>query len=453
MASLESGGISRPREGTIATEDSARPRGRVFALYAGLAVASAAIVAVLFSGSGTRGAVRSIAADAHPFARFFLAVAVVVGTCKLAGALVRRLGQPPVIGEIAAGILLGPSVFGAVWPAGRSWLVPDQVLGQLNVLAQLGVVLFVFLTGLELDPKRLRGRGQLAAAVGQVSIVAPFLLGVLLAVAGYRHLAPAGVGYLPFALFLGVSMSVTALPVLARILLDLDLYRSRIGVLVMTCALVADVAAWILLGLVIAVASAASLSGVLVTIAGTAVFAGLLLALRPLLVRRIEAVRPERTWMAAQLILVGVLVSATITEWIGVRALFGAFLFGLVLPADNAVAQRVHGIVGNLTTALLLPLFFAYSGLRTNLTLLGANAGLWLWCVLIVVVAVVGKFGGSALAARAVGAGWREACRIGALMNCRGLTELVVLNVGLDLGVLSPALFAMFVLMALISTA
>jgi len=394
-----------------------------------------------------------MAAEAHPFAQFFLAVAVVVGACKLTGALVRRLGQPAVIGEISAGILLGPSVLGALWPAGRQWLVADGVFGQLNVLAQLGVVLFVFLTGLELDMRRLAGRGRLAVAVSHAGIVVPFVLGVLLAVLTYHRFAPPGVGYLPFALFLGVSMSVTALPVLARILLDLGMYQSRIGVLVMTCALAGDVTAWILLALVTTVANAASLTGVLITVVCTIVFAGLLLVLRPLLVRRVETVRPERARAVAQLLLVGVLLSATITEWIGVRAIFGAFLFGLVLPGDSPVAQRIHGIAGNLTTTLLLPLFFAYSGLRTDLTLLGSNAGLWLWCLLILFVSVLGKFGGSACTARAFGTSWRESCQIGALMNCRGLTELVVLNVGLDLGVLSHELFAMLVLMALLSTA
>ncbi|MGH3756936.1 cation:proton antiporter [Actinophytocola sp.] len=438
---------------------SARPKpARVAATYLGLVVlpAAAAVVALLAADIGSEGPPPG-GADrgsivGHPLARLFLAIAVVVGACKLAGVLARRIGQPPVIGEIAAGILLGPSVLGALWPQGREWLLPDQVLPQLHVLAQLGVVLFVFLTGLELDLGKLKGRGQLAVVVSHVSIVAPFLLGVLLAVPAYERFAPDGVGYLPFALFLGVSMSITALPVLARILVDLGMYRSRIGTLVMTCALAGDVTAWILLALVVAVVGVSSMAGVLTTVGLTAAFAGLLFALRPWLTRVLGTAQAQRARLVVQLVLVGVLVCATATEWMGVHAIFGAFLFGLVLPGDSAVGQRLHGTIDNLTTTLLLPLFFAYSGLRTELTLLG-DAGMWGWCGLILVLAVAGKLGGSAVAARAMGTNWNQSLQIGALMNCRGLTELVVLNIGLDLGVLTPDLFAIMVLMALITTA
>lgn len=410
-----------------------------------------AVVVLVNAGIGNGGGIRTTVVDAHPFARLFLAIAVVVGVCKLAGAAVRHLGQPPVIGEIAAGILLGPSVLGAVWPSGQAWVFPSQVMPQLQVLAQVGVVLFVFLTGLELNAALLRGRGQLAVLVSHVSIAAPFLLGVLLAIVAYQRFAPPGVGYLPFALFLGVSMSVTALPVLARILLDLGMYHSRIGALVMTCALVADVTAWTLLAVVIAAVGASTMVGVFTTIVLTATFVGGMFAVRPLLARCLSSRRTSQP-VAAQVVLIGALLSATITEWVGVHAIFGAFVFGLVLPADNPVTNRVRAMVGSLTATLFLPLFFAYSGLRTQLVLLGADAAQWLWCVIIFVVSVLGKLGGSALAARAAGADWHQSWQIGALMNCRGLTELVVLNIGLDLGVLSPALFAILVLMALLST-
>lgn len=432
--------------------------GRTVAIYMGLVVvpAGAAVVALLAADVGS-GEVRPGDGDTssvlgHPLARLFLAIAAVVGTCKLAGVLMRRVGQPPVIGEIAAGIVLGPSVLGALWPAGREFLLPDQVLPELNVLAQLGVVLFVFLTGLELDVGKLKGRGPLALVVSHVSIAAPFLLGVLLAVAAYDRFAPDGVGFLPFALFLGVSMSITALPVLARILVDLGIYRSRIGTLVMTCALAGDVTAWILLALVVAVIGVSTMTGVVLTAVLTAVFAGLLFALRPWLSRVLETAGAHRARIVVQSVIVGVLVCATATEWMGVHAIFGAFLFGLILPGDSVVGERLHSTIGSLTTTLLLPLFFAYSGLRTELALLG-DVGMWAWCGLILLLAVAGKLGGSAVAARAMGADWNQALQIGALMNCRGLTELVVLNIGLDLGVLSPDLFAILVLMALLTTA
>ncbi|MBO4206020.1 cation/H(+) antiporter [Micromonospora echinofusca] len=429
---------------------------RVIAVYAALVVVPV-LGAVALLSADIGGGHLAVVADAghathHPLARLLLAVVTVVGACKVAGALVRRIGQPPVIGEIAAGILLGPSVLGAVWPQAQRALVPAEVLPQLNVLAQLGVVLFVFLTGLELNLAALRGRGPLTLVVSHVSIATPFLLGVLLAAAAYDRFAPDGVGYLPFALFLGVSLSVTALPVLARILVDLGMYRTRIGTLVMTCALAGDVTAWILLAMVVAVVGVSSMVGVAVTAALTAVFGAVLFAARPGLTRLLTTTDPRRIRVAVQVVLVGVLLCATVTERIGVHAIFGAFLFGLVLPGDSAVGRRLHDTVGSLTSMLLLPLFFAYSGLRTELVLLG-EGGMWLWCGLVLALAVAGKLGGAALAARAMDIDWRQSWQIGALMNCRGLTELVLLNIGLDLGVIGADLFAILTLMAMLTTA
>lgn len=325
---------------------------------------------------------------------------------------------------------------------------------QLNVLAQLGVVLFVFLTGLELNTSLLRGRGQLAVVVSHGSIVMPFLLGVLLAVVAYAKFAPQGVGHLAFALFLGVSLSITALPVLIRILQDLGMFHSEVGVVALTCALVDDVTAWTLLALVVALVTASSMTGVLLTVVLTAIFVAFLFwVVRPALIWVVNRTGMTKLRVAAPLALVAVLLCAMATEWIGVHAIFGAFLFGLNFPRGNVVEEWLHERAGGLTTALMLPLFFAYSGLRTDIGLLAADTTLWLWCGAILTVAVAGKLGGSALAARAVGESWNRSLQVGALMNCRGLTELVVLNVGLDLGVLSPTLFTMLVIMALISTA
>lgn len=431
---------------------------RATGVYLALVVVPVMIIVVLLSGAdGGGGTATASAAGSvadHPFARLLLAVAIVVAACKAVGWLAVRLGQPAVIGEIIAGIVLGPSVFGAVWPGGAEAILPDSVMPQLNVLAQLGVILFVFLTGLELNATLLRGRGHLAVVVSHVSIAVPFLLGVFLAVLAYARFAPAGAGLLAFALFVGVSMSVTALPVLARILQDLGMFRSEVGVVALTCALVADVTAWTLLALVVALATASSLTGVLVTVALTAVFVALLLVtVRPLLVRLTNRLNPARQRAAAPLALVAVLLCAMATDWIGVHAMIGAFLFGMIFPRDNAITDWMHDKIGGLTTALMLPLFFAYSGLRTEIGLLGTDPELWLWCGFILVVAVVGKLVGSAVAAKAVGETWNRSLQVGTLMNCRGLTELVVLNIGLDLGVLSTTLFTMLVLMALVSTA
>jgi Kef-type K+ transport system membrane component KefB len=430
-------------------------RGRAVAVYGLLVVAPVLLAVGLLVGGGDEGdpASATDAVTGHPLAHLLLAIAVVVAACKLAGALLRRIGQPPVIGEIAAGILLGPSALGAVWPDGSAALFPPSVLPELNALAQVGVVLFVFLTGLELNTRLLRGKGHLAVVVSHVSIAVPFLLGVALAIIAYARFAPEGIGYLPFALFLGVSLSVTALPVLVRILQDVGLFRTEVGVVALTCAVVDDVTAWTLLAIVVALVTASSLTGVVVTLVLAAVFiAFLLLVARPLLDRLARRTPADKLRRLAPLALVGVLLCAMSTEWIGVHAMFGAFMFGLIFPRDNAAESWLRQSTGGLTAAVLLPLFFAYSGLRTDIGLL-SDGGTWLWCGAIMVVAVFGKLGGAAIAARSVGETWNRSLQIGTLMNCRGLTELVVLNVGLQLGVLSPTLFTMLVLMALVSTA
>ncbi|HEX6358906.1 cation:proton antiporter [Actinophytocola sp.] len=438
------------------TERTQRKALRVAGIYGLLVVVPVLVSIALLTGSDVDGS-RTAQAEAvagHPLAQLLLAIAVVVAACKAAGWLMRRIGQPAVIGEIAAGIVLGPSVLGAAWPEGAAAIIPPAILPQLNVLAQVGVVLFVFLTGLELNTKLLRGRGHLAVVVSHVSIAVPFVLGVLLAAVAYAKFAPQGVGSLAFALFLGVSMSITALPVLVRILKDTGMFRTEVGVVALTCAVVDDVTAWCLLALVVALVTASSLTGVLLTIALAAAFVAVLfVVLRPLMARIINRTNDVTLRRMAPLALVGVLLCAMATEWIGVHAMFGAFIFGLVFPRGNAVERWLHDNTGGLTTALLLPLFFAFSGLRTNIGLLAADASLWLWCGAILVVAVIGKLGSAAVAARSVGEGWNRSLQIGTLMNCRGLTELVVLNVGLDLGVLSPTMFTMLVIMALISTA
>ncbi|MEV7097687.1 cation:proton antiporter [Amycolatopsis sp. NPDC051045] len=428
---------------------------RALAVYGLLVVIPvlASIVLLTREDTGTGVATKSSAAPGHPVAQLLLAIAVVIAACKAAGWVMRRIGQPPVVGEIAAGIVLGPSVLGAVWPAGASALLPAVIMPQLNVLAQVGIVLFVFLTGLELNTRLMRGRGHLALVVSHVSIAVPFVLGVLLAVFAYAKFAPQGVGSLAFALFIGVSMSITALPVLVRILQDTGMFHSRIGVVALTCAVVDDVTAWSLLALVVALVTASSLLGVLLTLGLAVAFAGLLyFVVRPLLAKFFTRTAEPVLRRLAPLALVGVLLCAMATEWIGVHAMFGAFMFGLVFPRGNVVEKWLHQNASGLTTALMLPLFFAYSGLRTNIGLLG-DPTLWLWCAAILVVAVTGKLVSATVAARSVGESFCRALQIGVLMNCRGLTELIVLNVGLDLGVLSPEMFTMLVLMALISTA
>jgi Kef-type K+ transport system membrane component KefB len=388
----------------------------------------------------------------EPFARLLLAMAVILASCALVGALLRRVGQPAVLGEILVGILLGPSVLGALSPEAVDWLFPAQIMPIIGALAQLGAILFVFVAGMEVDTRLIRTRSTVAVVVSHVSIAVPFLIGVVLATTMHGAFAPAGIGYVPFALFLGVSMSVTALPVMARILMDLNLIRSDVGAIALTCALVDDVTAWSLLALVVAFATSSSEAAFVVTVAMALVFALVLVGVvRPLLQRLASTRFSQMREVFLSAVLCLLLLSALATERIGVHAIFGAFLLGMVCPRQTEPFEWVREHVAPLTTVLLLPLFFVYSGLRTQLGLLGSDH--WLWCLLIIAVAILGKLGGSAVAARAVGMDWPRSLQLGTLMNCRGLTELVVLNIGLDLGVVTPTLFTMLVVMALVTTA
>jgi Kef-type K+ transport system membrane component KefB len=382
-----------------------------------------------------------------------LALVVILVLARLLGSLFRRLGQPPVIGEVIAGILLGPSLLGRVAPDAYAFLLPPTVAPFLQVIAQVGVILYMFLVGLELNPIHLRRSSHTALAISHASIVLPFLLGSALALGLYPVLSTRDVPFTAFALFLGVSMSVTAFPVLARILGDRRIQTSPLGVMALTCAAVDDVTAWCLLAFVVSIAQARGESA-LVTVGLTAAYIAFIFALlRPLLKRILP--RLERATATSQDVLafafVLLLASALVTEAIGIHALFGAFLVGAVFPHDSRLAreltQRLEGIV----VVLLLPAFFAFSGMRTQIQLVN-GAGEWLLCGVILLVACAGKFGGSALAARLSGFSWRDASALGILMNTRGLVELIVLNVGLDLGVISPKLFAMLVIMALVTT-
>lgn len=430
---------------------------RVAVLYAVLVLVPAAGAAAFLAatnGGTPAGGSHGLASASGSLARFLLAMAVIVAGAKLAGMLARRLGQPAVIGEILLGIVLGPSVIGAFWPAGLHWLIPHSVLPQLNVVAEIGVVLFIFLVGAELDTGMLRGERSLALTVSHVGVAVPFVAGIAIAIAGYSLLAPPGLRLVPFALFVGETLSITALPVLARILMDTDLYGTQVGTFSLTCAMISDVTAWCLLGLVIALATSGTANGFFVTLALVAAFIAVLFLLVKPLMRRIATAGIGRFGNGAIVpaALIGLLLSALATQWIGVNSIFGAFLFGLILPADTPWVRRLRDIVGPVTTVLLLPLFFVYSGLRTDIGLLGFNPVTWLWTGLIIVAAVAGKFGGSTVAARAGGKSWYRSIQIGALMNTRGLTELIVLNVGLDLGLLSKKLFTMLVVMALVAT-
>lgn len=382
-----------------------------------------------------------------------LALATIIVASRLTGVLFKRLRQPAVIGEVVAGILLGPSLLGRVAPAASAWLLPPAVAPALGVIAQVGVILFMFLVGLELDTGVLRRRAHVTVAISHASIVAPFLLGSATALWLYPKLSTGDVPFGVFALFMGVSMSVTAFPVLARILTDRGVHRSGLGVLAISCAAVDDVTAWCLLALLVGVAQ--SRMGGAVRTLGLALgyVAAMLCLARPALARVVR--RQELVGVVSQhtvaAVMVALLLSALATESIGIHALFGAFLLGAIIPHESLLARALRAKLEDVVLVLLLPAFFAFTGMRTQIGLV-SGAGQWLVCGVLIAVACAGKFGGTYAAARLTGLDARDAASLGVLMNTRGLMELIVLNVGLDLGVLSPTLFAMMVLMALATT-
>ena len=393
----------------------------------------------------------------NPILLLLVQVGLVLGVSRGVGLAVGRLGQPQVVGEMLAGIMLGPSLFG--WLAHDTWaaVFPPASVVYLNALSQVGVIFFLFLVGLELDPKLIRNRGQAAVVISHVSIVAPFLLGAALTLVLYARLFnhAEAMRFESVALFMGAAMSITAFPVLARILTERNLHKSKVGAVAITCAAVDDVTAWCMLAVVIGLARANGLMSGLHTAAMAAVYVAVMFVfVRPFLKRLKDQYdrRQRLTQSMVGFILIGVLASAYVTELIGIHALFGAFLLGAVMPKGTAFVRALTEKLEDFTVVFLLPIFFAYTGLKTQIGVLDSPA-MWGFCGLIILTACLGKFGGSTLAARAVGMPWREAGAIGILMNTRGLMELVILNVGRELGVITDAVFAMMVIMALTTTA
>ncbi|MBY0369600.1 cation:proton antiporter [bacterium] len=382
-----------------------------------------------------------------------LALCVVIITARAMGAAFKLLGQPPVIGEVIGGILLGPSFLGAVAPELRLALLPPSAMPFLSVIAQLGVIFYMFVVGLELDLKVLRRSGHVALAISHASIVVPFLLGAGAALWIYTGFAPHGVSFTSFSLFLGVSMSITAFPVLARILTDKGIQKTQLGTIALTCAAVDDVTAWCLLAFVVSIVQA-KVGGAVITLVLTVVYiAGMFLIAGPLVRRFVPFIEKfdRLTEGGAAIFFVGLLVSALATEFIGIHAIFGAFLLGAITPHDSRVAHELTDRIQDLVQILFLPAFFAFTGMRTQFGLLSTTED-WVVCGALILVASIGKFGGTIFAARLSGLKWRESAILGVLMNTRGLVELIVLNLGLDLGVIDSRVFTMLVFMALVTT-
>lgn len=384
-------------------------------------------------------------------ALLILQIVVIVAVARVSGAAVARVGQPRVVGEIMGGLLLGPSLLGRLAPEVSVALFPAGSLGFINALAQFGLLLFMFLVGLELDLSHLRRRAHVAVITSHASISLPFLLGVLLSLALFTRLAPTGVGFTPFALFMGAAMSVTAFPVLARILGDRGMTGTPLGAIAIACAAIDDVTAWCILAGVVVVANAGDSTALVLALGGTVVYVLVMMTIGRRVLSWLAGRRGDAQGFLAAILLL-TLGSAWITERLGIHAVFGAFFVGALVPRRAGITSSLTAPLHDVMVVLLLPLFFVFTGLRTTLTLISGST-LWGMCAMVVLVAIAGKFVGSAAAARATGMSWRDALSLGALMNTRGLMELVILNVGLDIGVLSPTLFAMMMLMALVTTA
>ena len=402
------------------------------------------------------GALRGAAASGDSSLPLLLfSVAVLVACARLAGVAARWLGQPQVVGEMAMGIALGPSLLGWLAPAVSQTVFPPGNHAHLNTLSQLGLLLFMFLVGLEFDLKRLRHLGHTAVLASHASITLPMLLGVLLALYLYPRLSSADVRFHEFALFMGTAMSVTAFPVLARILRERRLQDTRIGTVAIACAAVDDVTAWCLLaGIVALVRVSDHALPIPWMLAGLGAFVGAVALLRRFGLGVFLASYNRRGVLSEDtvaLLLTVVMVASVFTEWLGLHLLFGAFFIGVMLPKTEAFVAAVTARFELVATTLLLPIFFALTGLRTEIGLVSGGS-MWFYCGLILALAIIGKLFGSALAAWMSGLPTRDAVGLGVLMNTRGLMELVVLNLGLDLGIISPALFSMLVVMALVTT-
>ena len=381
--------------------------------------------------------------------QILLQLVVILVVVQIFGYLSGRIGQQWVIGEILAGLALGPSLLGAFWPGLKIQLFPAAALPTLQTLGDIGLVLYMFSLGARLDTHLMLRQSRTAIVTSISTILLPLLLGALLGFFLYPGLAGQHANLVSFILLVGTAMAVTAFPVLARLLAEKDMLGTRVGMLALTCAAIDDVIAWCLLATVVALIHARGLTSLLLTIGLTILFIGFMLGiLRPLLAYVDRSIQSKQVLVALSIILL--LLSAYATNAIGIHPVFGAFLMGIILPRRTVFIEQVRSLdqVNNL---LFLPLFFVYSGLRTQIGLISAPA-LWLICLLVLAVACAGKILSGSLSVRWMGESWRESLSLGVLMNTRGLVDLIVLNIGLDLGVLSPTLFAMLVIMAIVTT-
>jgi Kef-type K+ transport system membrane component KefB len=386
-----------------------------------------------------------------------LQLILILGIARLAVAAAIRLGQPRAVGEIIGGLVMGPTLFGRLFPAQFEYVFQMTSDLPLVILSQIGLALLMFQIGLEFDFSHLRDRQNRKAmlSVSWAGIAAPFALGWFLGDWSHDSLAP-GINPLGYRLFLAVAMSITAIPILGRIMMELNIHRTRLGAITITAAAVDDVTGWVLLAGVSALTTAAFAVGPFALKIGALVayVAFCLLAVKPLLRRVVDYFSPTEHGMPLDLYAISFLAifaSGIVTYWLGVFVIFGGFLMGVLLHDHRGFVAAWQKSVAPFVTVFFLPIFFTFTGLRTNVNALD-SLELWLWCGAVLGCATVGKFAGCAVAARWAGLSWPEAGCLGIMMNTRALMELVVVNVGYELGVLPATVFTMLVLMAIVTT-
>jgi Kef-type K+ transport system membrane component KefB len=391
----------------------------------------------------------------HPLPVFILQLIIILIASQVCGFLFKKMHQPAVMGEILAGIILGPSVVGGLFPAFTAFVFPAASLGNLQMLSQIGLVLFMFVIGMELDINLIRSKAKAAVYISNASIIVPYFLGVALSYFLYKNYAPPEIPFYGFALFMGIAMSITAFPVLARVLREKGLTNTKFGTIAITSAAAGDITGWCILAFVIAIVKAGSIASSFYTIIAAAIYVlfMLLIGKRVLLwiARRNNYADKGIRASTMAIIFLVLLLSSYCSEVIGIHALFGAFLAGVIMPEEWNFRKVIIDKIEDVALVLLLPLFFVFTGLRTQIGLLN-DSSLWGICLLVIILAIAGKFGGSAIAARIKGESWHDSLAIGALMNTRGLMELVILNIGYDLGILTPQIFTIMVIMALVTT-
>jgi len=384
--------------------------------------------------------------------QLILSVGTILLAARFLGWIFQLIGQPKVVGEMTAGIMLGPSLLGRFFPGIFAYVFPASSIPAIEVLSQLGMLLFMFVVGLEVDLKRIVKQRATVVLISNFSILLPLALGAALAKVLYSQFAGTNVSFLTFALFMGTAMAVTAFPVLARILKERNLLGTELGTMAISRAAIDDISAWLLLAVLTAIVhSAQDWRHFAVTLFFLAAFVAVMMFLVRRAVLSLESRKQDAGVGLISSLILMMLAASWTTERLGVHALFGAFVAGLIVPKQEPMIGEVVERIESLSLALLLPLFFALTGLRTRIDLLTGSL-MWGYAAALIAVAVFGKLAGAALAAKASGMNWKDSFGLGVLMNTRGLVELVILNAGLDLGILSPPLFTMMVIMALVTT-